>query len=475
MKNNLTILSLLCFSIVSFGQTKVEKIDELIGLYSEYGQFNGSILVAENGKVIYKKGFGLANMEWNIPNEPNTKHRLGSVTKQFTSMLIMQLVEAGKLRLDVPITTYLPTYPKTNGDIITIHHLLTHTSGIPNYTSFRSFRTIQRDYYTPEDFIKTFADSTLGFKPGEKFSYSNSGYFLLGVIIEKVTRNKYEQVFQDSILTPLQMNNTGYDHHGAILKNRATGYEKDGNSYINAPFLDMSIPYAAGSLYSTVEDLYLWDQALYTDRLLSPKNMELIFTSYADGYGYGWAVSKKIIGNITDSVTEYGHQGGINGFHTIITRIVTDTNLIVLLNNTGGAPLSKIKNSIESIIYGNAYDFPQKSLANELLKHINKKGIVSGFELFNKLKTDNTYILIEGEMNRLGYQLLGDKKIKEAIVIFKLNVAEFPASANAYDSLGEVYLEDGNKELSLKNYKKAVALNAENPNAIKIIKELEAK
>ena len=187
IKNSLIIIGLLFISVVSLGQTKIEQLDKLIGLYTEYGQFNGSVLVAENGNILYKKGFGLANMEWNIPNKANTKHRLGSISKQFTGMLIMQLVEAGKIVLDFPVTTYLTDYPKENGDKITIHHLLTHSSGIPNYTSFTNFRSLQRDYYSPKDFVKTFADSTLNFNPGAQFSYSNSGYFLLGAIIEKLT------------------------------------------------------------------------------------------------------------------------------------------------------------------------------------------------------------------------------------------------------------------------------------------------
>ena len=145
-----------------FAQSKSDKIDELMSLYTQYGQFNGSVLVAENGKVIYKKGFGLANMEWDIPNQANTKHRLGSITKQFTAMLILQLVAEGKLDLQEPITKYLPDYPKASGDIITTHHLLTHTSGIPNYTSFPKFMADEsRNPYSPEEFMKKFDEKKL--------------------------------------------------------------------------------------------------------------------------------------------------------------------------------------------------------------------------------------------------------------------------------------------------------------------------
>lgn len=480
-KKNLIGIFILLISVnVSFGQSKIEKLDELLNLYTEYGQFNGSVLVAEKGEILYKKGFGLANMEWNIPNQADTKHRLGSITKQFTSMLIMQLVEQGKLKTDVPISTYLPYYPKSNGDIITIHHLLTHTSGTPNYTAFPGFsRDFKRDPYSPGEFVTIFADSTLQFKPGEKFAYSNSGYFLLGVIIEKVTGKSYEQVLKDNITIPLKMNNTGYDHHGTILTNRASGYEKNGSNYINAAYLDMSIPYAAGSLYSTVEDLYLWDQALYTNRLLSKENMDLMFAKHIQAgpgyYGYGWSMGKRPIGNTSNSIKVISHGGGIDGFNTLITRIPSDKNMIVLFNNTGRAALNEMNTAILGILYDESYEMPRKSLANSLFEVINDKGIAEGLEHFEKLKDSETYSIREGEMNNVGYRFLQSGKEKEAIEVFKLNVISYPKSANVYDSLGEAYLEDGNKELANKNYKKSLEINPDNTNAIKVLQKLESK
>ncbi len=474
------ILILLILPSIVIAQTKTEQIDKLMSLYNEYGQFNGSVLVAENSKVIYKRGLGLANMEWDIANRPDTKHRLGSITKQFTSMLIMQLVEKGKLKLDIPITTYLSDYPKATGDSITIHHLLTHTAGIPNYTSFQNFfNDHMRNPYTPDEFVEVFKDSTLQFTPGDRFAYSNSGYFLLGVIIEKVSGKTYEQMLQENIFTPLKMNNTGFDHHSTILKNRATGYNKFGTSYTNSDYLDMSIPYAAGSMYSTVEDLYLWDQALYTDQLISKKYKELIFTPDVStgqaSYGYGWGIHYQPLGKTNDSIKVIGHGGGINGFNTIISRIPSDKHLIVLLNNTGGTDLRTMSRSISSILYGKTYDTPKKSVASSLLGVIMDRGIAPGLEEFKKMKTSETYELKEMEMNMIGYRLLGLEKVKEAIEVFKLNVTSFPESGNVYDSLGEAYLKDGNKELAIKNYKKSVAIDPSNTNAIKILKELQSK
>ncbi|HEX6429952.1 MAG TPA: serine hydrolase [Niastella sp.] len=461
---------------VSYGQAKVDKLDKLISAYAEYGKFNGSVLVAEKGKVIYKKGFGLADMEWNIPNRPDTKHRLGSITKQFTAMLIMQLVEQGKLKLDVPISTYLPDYPKKNGDIITIHHLLTHSSGIPNMTSFPSFvKDVMRNSYSPVQLVNMSADSTLQFKPGERFAYSNSGYLLLGYIIEKVTGKSYEQVLQENIFTPLKMNNTGYDHHGTLLKNRAGGYEKNGRRYVNANFIDMSVPHAAGALYSTVEDLYLWDQALYGNQLLRKENMELLFAKHIPSggsyYGYGWGIGEIPLGNTAERKETIGHGGGINGFNTQLTRIPSDKSFIVLLNNTGGAPLGEMVNAIAAILYDKTYNLPKRSVAYSLADRIESAGIPAALEYYKGIKDSTGFYLNEREMNSTGYEFLQSGKVKEAAAIFKLNTQAFPKSANVYDSYGEALMALGNKTEAIENYKKSVKLNPANEGGIKILKD----
>tara|TARA_B100000809_G_scaffold263235_1_gene315985 strand:+ start:5512 stop:7275 length:1764 start_codon:yes stop_codon:yes gene_type:complete len=477
-KNGILMLFLVFVSTMSFAQTKVEQIDELISTYQEYGKFNGSVLVADQGTVIYKKGFGLANMEWDIPNQANTKHRLGSVTKQFTAMLILQLVADGKLDLQKPITTYLPDYPKATGDIITTHHLLTHTSGIPNYTAFPKFMQDEsRNPYTPEEFVKKFDEKELDFAPGEKFSYSNSGYFLLGVLVEKLSGKSYEQMLQDKIFTPLNMKETGYDNHSDILKNRATGYEKQGGDYVNSRYLDMTIPYAAGSMYSTVEDLYKWDQALYTTTLLPKKYMTLYFKPYITAFGsadyaYGWAVGYSKIGTSTDSIYTIGHGGGINGFNTNISRATSNKSLIVLLNNTGGAPLDNMTKAIRGIIRGKDYDMPKKSVADAVMAVIEDKGVDAGIAYYNTIKDDETYSLSEREMNAIGYQLMGADKVAEASKVFQLITEEFPTSSNAYDSLGESLMKLGKNDLAIKNYRKSVVLNPNNQNGLDFLKKL---
>ncbi len=455
---------------------QVDKINKLVSTYAEYGKFNGTVLVAEEGQVIYKQGFGRANMEWDIPNQTDTKFRLASVTKQFTAMLIVQLVAENKLALDVPISTYLSAYPKEKGDQINIHHLLTHTSGIPNYTSFTNYREVMRNPIKPTEIIQLFADSSLQFTPGERFSYSNSAYALLGAIIEEVTGKSYEKILHEKILTPLKMTNTGFDSARSVLKNRAAGYYKNGSTFVNANYIDMSLAYTGGGIYSTVEDLYRWDQALYTEKLLPKKYMDLVFDqhipAWGQQYGYGWMIGEMSIGNTKDKIKTISHDGVINGFNALILRIPSDRSSIILLNNTGGAPLYDMSKAISGILYDKPYDFPKQSIAHSLLAVIKKDGIAAGLSFYEEVKDDNGYALDENEMNLAGYDLLQADNTKEAAAIFKLNLAAHPNSFNAYDSYGEVLMTLGNKTEAIKNYKQSLALNPKNENGIQMLKQL---
>lgn len=455
---------------------KVAKIDEVMTLANKYRLFNGSVLVAEHGKVIYRKGLGLANMEWDIPNTPETRFRLGSITKQFTATLILQLAAQGKIKLDGKLSDYLPDYRKDIGDKVTVHQLLNHTSGIPSYTGLPGFfQDVSRNPYKVDEFVKKYASNDLEFEPGSKFSYNNSGYFLLGAIIERVTGKPYEQVLKENIFEPLGMKNSGYDHFDALIQKRAIGYQKTSDGYVNAPYLDMSIPYAAGSLYSTVEDLYLWDQALYADSVLSTTSKELMFKPNLSNYAYGWTITKT---SFDANVPVITHNGGINGFSTTIIRFPAEKNLIVMLDNTAqGGSIDRISVELTKILYDKPYALPKMSIAEKLAKSITDQGVAAGIAEYHDLKAKqaNQYDFGEDELNRLGYQLLQRGKRDEAIEIFKLNVEAYPKGFNTYDSLGEAYMVAGNKELAIVNYKKSLELNAGNTNATETLKRLESK
>lgn len=337
------------------------KISQLLDKYAAFDQLNGAVLVARDGKIIFKKGYGYANFEWDLPNTTDTKFRLASVTKQFTAMLILQLAEKGKLKLDGKITDYLPDYSRANGSRITVYHLLTHTSGVPNYTSLPDFfQRHARNPYSPKDFIPVFSELPLEFEPGSFYKYSNSGYFILGALVEQVTGLSYARAMQEYIFKPLNMRQSGYDLPTPLIKKRAAGYRKTVDGYANAPYLDMSLPFAAGALYSTVEDLFLWDQALYKDQLLSDATKAIYFTPYRGSYACGWMRRPFTLGNTRDTVSAIWHNGSINGFSTIIVRIPESKDLVVLLNNTGNVDVEAISRNILGILYDKPYDMPVK-------------------------------------------------------------------------------------------------------------------
>lgn len=351
--NKLLLFLTLTTTIFCSNQGIESELDSYVKAYVNQGLFSGSILVAKDGKVLLYKGYGMANYELDVPNTPQTKFRLGSVTKQFTGMAIMQLQEVGLLQIDDTVSKYIHDYPR--GDEITIHHLLTHTSGIPDIRAFSTYEKKKIKPHTLDQLIERFKNKPLDFEPGEKYKYSNSGYVLLSYIIEKASGKKYETVLKEYIFDPLGIRNTGYDHHEAIIKNRASGYSIVDDKIVNATYIDMSFPAGAGALYSTIEDLYLWDQALYSEKLLSKESLAKIFTT---SHGYGWAIDKVFNHNWI------GASGEIEGFTTNISRYPDDKICIIVLNNyCDRFSTSRVSNGLAAIVFGEKYELPKKRLA----------------------------------------------------------------------------------------------------------------
>ena len=333
-----------------------KKIDELVAGHAKASGFSGAVMLAKEGTPLVAKAYGYANVEWQVPNTTTTKFRIGSITKQFTSMLVMQLREQGRIKLDESMCVHYTPCPDAWRPV-TIHHLLTHTSGIPTYTGMPAWREVNMVPKTTEQIIAFFRDMPLQWAPGERFAYNNSGYFLLGVIIEKITGKKYEQALQEMILTPLGLTDTGYDWSRTILPRRAAGYSGAGASLRNTAAIDMQHPYAAGSLYSTVEDLLKWDQALYTTRLLPDAAKQLMWTPFKENYAYGWVIPPTV-------ATAFGghrrmmHGGGINGFASMIVRLPEPKMTVIVLSNNDSATVNPVARDIMAIYYGHKYDVP---------------------------------------------------------------------------------------------------------------------
>ena len=339
-----------CHSQLRDSRHVASRIQQLMETRSAEGGFNGTVLVARHGNVLYKGAFGFANLEWKIPNDLETKFEIGSITKQFTAMLVLQFVNEGKIRLAGHVSEYLSYYRRDTGNRVTIAELLDHTSGIPNFLSIPGFLTgpESRTTYTVQEFVTRFCSGDLQFEPGTRFEYSNSGYFLLGAILERVSGKDYEQLLQTHILQPLGMRESGYTHWQTILPRRASGYERTPRGYENARFYDMSIPFAAGAMYSTVGDLLLWDQALYTDRLLPERLRDLLFRPNLQDYGFGWAIFVPKPGAPYAGESIAMHGGAIFGFQSLIQRIPKYKELIVLLDNTDNPKLLEIARDVRA-------------------------------------------------------------------------------------------------------------------------------
>lgn len=318
----------------------ISQADAYLSKLTKARLFSGSVLIARNGKVLIRKGYGQADREKHLVNTAQTKFRIGSLTKQFTAMAILILQARGKLNVQDRICFYLSECPAT-WQKITLHHLLTHTSGIPDFARFPDYQTTQGSPSSPTQTIARFKDKPLDFQPGEKFSYSNSGYVVLGAIIEQASGKRYEAFLQENIFVPLQMVDSGYNHNNGDL---AIGYRNQTNL---ADFIDMSIPYAAGGLYSTVEDLYRWDQALYTDKLISKSLRDKMFTSFGGfGYGYGWGIGKE------GDRPVISHIGGMQGFSSSIARYPNDKVVIIVLSNREDGNSGDIGLQLAKIVFG---------------------------------------------------------------------------------------------------------------------------
>lgn len=352
------IIIWLSLSVPNLAQSKVSnpdiasKIDEYMTAFVGARGFGGSVLVAREGKMIVSNGYGMANIELSVPNTPQTVFRIGSLTKQFTSAAIMLLRERGKLNLQDSVCRYSAECPAMWREV-TIHHLLTHTSGIPNVTALADWESKKTLPSSPQQTIARVRNLPLEFKPGERFNYSNSNYLILGLVIEKASGQTYEAFLKENIFAPLQMTNTGYEHPERIVPNRAAGYSRNGETIVNAAYVDMSLPYSAGALYSTVEDLLRWDQALYSEKFLSSKSLAAMFTPFKNGYAYGWGISTLF------NRRYIAHTGGIEGFSTHITRFPDERATVIFLSNSETAVANVVANDLAAILFGEKYEIPK--------------------------------------------------------------------------------------------------------------------
>ncbi len=500
LKYTATIICIICFfsscsQIQNKSKIKAEtKSDKYKSYLSELhvrGQFNGNALIIENGEIVFQGTFGIGNFDPIDSLRLNSIFRLGSVSKQFTAMGIMILKDKGKLSLEQDIRKFIPELPYKG---ITIRHLLNHTSGLPDYSMLMNEHwKIDLAYDNPERFIAGNEDiiqmlSThqppVHFKPGEKWEYSNTGYNLLATIISRTSETPFDEYLREHIFLPTKMHNTSvykytpsYDKQ---MPNRVFGFGTKFNGVDNfsTDVHYLNGAYGEGGIYSTLEDLMKWDRILYTEVLVSKQTLEETFSpgilnnGEETDYGFGWFI--EILPNGKKVVK---HMGGWDGFLTNIYREIEEKNCIITLTNNNSRYFN-IDSGLIDILHNKPPKFPKIFIADEIGEKIHLEGITAAMNYYEKLKLErpDEYIFNEFELNFLGYELLGDSKVDESIAIFKLNLEEYPNSANVYDSYGDALLVKGDTINALKNFKKVKTIDStfsDIKNKIKILEEIK--
>lgn len=305
------------------------KLIKYMDNYSRKNEFSGTILVAKDDQILLNKGYGIADYNKRIANKPNTVFEIASITKQFTATAILMLQENKLLSVEDTISKYIPDYP--NGNNIRIYNLLTHTSGIPEYLDYAQSIDTENHSYTPEELVGLFRNEPLNFNTGTSFEYSNSNYILLGYIIEKVSNMKYEDYIEKNILCPLNLTETGFLNNETNVKDKSIGYyfiNKHSKEQAEAPKEEALISYSAGEIYSNVEDLYKWENALLSEKVITKESLNEMFTPYLNNYGYGWFIYEN---NDGDKVVF--HSGNLPGYTSFIEKNLDKNYEIIILCN----------------------------------------------------------------------------------------------------------------------------------------------
>jgi CubicO group peptidase (beta-lactamase class C family) len=443
----------------------VNNIDSLMNYSHINGLFNGTVLVSQNNEVIYRNSFGYADFDKNEFLIPESSFYLASVSKQFTTMAVMLLKERGKLSYEDRLSDYFSDFPEY-ADIVTIRHMMTHTSGIPDHYGLNAYKVGLNNDDVYELLMK---QEDLDFEPGNQFSYSNGGYVLLSMIVEKASGEPFHEFMKTNIFIPLEMTNTlVYDKSEPMIANRAIGYNISGKLDDYEIFTT-----GAGGIYSNVDDLFKWDQALNSDQLISSESLNEAYQPYVlssgdtSYYGFGWGINQE--------KNWVGHSGGLSGFRTYLRRYPDKGNTFMLLTNKGdGVAMGNINTSLEMILANEDFELPKVPLSNKLGLIIESDGIDKAIETVMDLLSQNTneFEFDESGINTLGYSFLQSEDNETALKLFKLNVEVRPNSGNSYDSYAEALLANMDTLAAIKNYTISVRMNPNNQNGINVLESL---
>lgn len=429
------------------------------------GLFNGTLLVSQENKVIYKKAFGYADFDKKEPLIPESSFYLASVSKQFTSMAVMILAERGELSYENKLSDYFPDFPEYADDV-TIRHMMTHTSGIPDHYRLNAYKVGLNNDDVYELLIK---QDALDFEPGSRFSYSNGGYVMLAMIVEKVSGKPLHEFMKSNVFKPLGMKNTlVYDQSEPSIAHRAIGYNKSGGLDDYEIFTT-----GAGGIYSNVGDLFKWEQALHKNKLVPKERLVEAYQPYVlssgdtSFYGFGWTINPK--------ENWVGHSGGLAGFRTYLRRYPKKGDAFMMLTNNGDAlAMGAINRGLVNILSNNDFELPKIPVSTKIASIIERDGIDKAIEKTTRLRKQNAkaFEYDESGINALGYAFLQKEQVDVALKLFKLNIDVMPNSSNTYDSYGEALLIKADTAAAIENYKRSVQMNPENRGGIRVLESL---
>ncbi|UCG93252.1 MAG: class A beta-lactamase-related serine hydrolase [candidate division WOR-3 bacterium] len=452
--------------------------------------FSGSVLIAHHGNVIFKKSYGMADRENEIPNTSTTNFNVGSTSKPFTALAIAILVEQKKLNFDDPVCARLPEFPYPS---VTLRHLLTHTSGLPDYVHRPPFikyhdmgeaDTSQTEVYTSQDVLDWLIDSKtdLAFEPGSKMTYCNTGFVILALVIERVTGQDFVSFIKENILIPAGMSNSLVYNKKSDppIPNRAFGYSPslDRSSFELNDLNRMDGIVGAGGLYTSVEDLFRFDKALYSNTLVSRQTLTEMFTpcvlndGQRKGYGLGWILA----GYDSPDPLIVKHGGKWRGFTTAFQRLIEDSSVVIILTNCGltGPTIGSIRDAATDILQGKTPRLPKFPIADRIAEVLFEAGPDSAVQLYRFLAEheNERYFFDEHQLNVLGYRLMYENRLEDARIILEANAEAYPKSSNVYDGLGDIYKAAGDTLNAVEQYRKALSIDPDLDHTIRKLKEL---
>lgn len=475
MKLLYAFLAVLCFSFPEIVKADeiTDRIDKLVNDYISLGTFSGTVLVAKDGTAIYERAYGFEDREAGKPLTMSSRFNIGSMGKTFTAVAIMQYVEKGKLNLDSKLSEILPEYPFINADKMTLRQILSHTAGLSNYMGHPDYQKKKNEYTKIDDFLKLALEVPPAGAPGEKFEYSNTGFIVLGKIIEKLSGKDYFEHIRETLWGELGMNNTTVYRVNTKAENKAAGYEllPTGDVIYTGP---NDIPALSdGGTFSNAYDLLTYAKALQRYVLLTEELSTQMFTQHAQfgpvlGYGYGFMIYNDKGKNVV------GHGGDCPGYCADLTMMLDKGYTVIVLSNHGEFARS-LNVRLLDILNGKEYPAPKKPISFVIYDALKEKGADYLTANMNAVLKEKGFDALPADwvLNNLGYTLLQNNRLDEAIQIFTINTVIYPGVANVWDSLGESYMLKGENDKAIIYYKKVLELDPANQNARAMIAKLE--